>query len=54
MVDVPSLAQVHERLEQAIRTFARVEHVLIALDPSERSLTHRLAIHIEAEFPAGT
>jgi hypothetical protein len=51
MVRARSSIKVHERLDRAIWAFGEHEHSLIALDPSERSLTHRLAIRIEAEFP---
>lgn len=44
-------ADVHARFERALTTFADREHDLIRRDPSERSLTHRLAVHLEREFP---
>lgn len=48
---LPDAFEVRSRLERAVSTFKVREHSLIRWDPSERSLTHRLAVSIEAEFP---
>lgn len=38
------------RLAAAVRTFTEQESNLLVLDPSERALTHRFAIHVEQQF----
>jgi len=46
-----SKARLNEKLFNAIQNFYEQEFDLLTLDVSERAITHRLAIHIEKEFP---
>jgi hypothetical protein len=46
-----SETEVHRRLDLALSSFTEGEADLIVRDPSERSLTHRLAVHLERHFP---
>ena len=46
----PSIEEVSKGLNRALSRFTDGERDLIALDPSERSLTRRLALYIEREF----
>jgi hypothetical protein len=43
-------ADVELRLKAAVKTFNEEERRLLELDPSERALTHRFAIHLERQF----
>jgi hypothetical protein len=47
----PSLATIRQRLAQALHRLYNSDADLIALDVNERSLTHRLAVHLTALFP---
>ena len=40
-----------DRLIAAIREFYAHEALLLERDPGERTLTHRLAVHVERQFP---
>ena len=48
----PSLATIRRCLELALHRLYESDADLIALDVNERSLTHRLAMHLTALFPA--
>jgi hypothetical protein len=42
--------EIHLRFAIAWTAFQQAEQDLIRVNPSERSLTHRLAVHLEAQF----
>jgi hypothetical protein len=50
--EIPEADDAASRLNRAIGRFIARERSLIVHDPSERSLTHRLAIYVEEQFPS--
>jgi hypothetical protein len=44
--------EIKRKAIQAIVNFYRFDHELLTLDASERSVTHKLAEHLQREFPA--
>jgi hypothetical protein len=49
---LPTEAEVTAALEAAIGALCNNDHHLLDVNASERSLTHRLAVHLMASFPA--
>ena len=47
----PTEAEVHTALNQAIEKLLEMDHHLLDADASERSLSHRLAVHMIDRFP---
>lgn len=47
----PSLGEVKQKVITAIRTLYCQDSQLLEVDASERSLTHKLAEHLQHEFP---
>lgn len=43
--------EVKEKVKQAFRRFMAKDNYLLTVESNERSLTHRLAIYVEQEFP---
>jgi hypothetical protein len=49
--EIPTTREIKRRVELALSVFRECEAEIIARNPSERSLTHRLAVHLESSFP---
>lgn len=47
----PSGEEVSERVDEALRQFRTIDRDLIHIDANERSITHKLAQHLEKVFP---
>jgi len=46
-----SIEEVYNRIKIAYKNFIKKDQYLLEVDANERSITHRLAIYLEALFP---
>lgn len=48
---LPSVDQMQASVKRAIEEFTRHDHYLLEFDVNERSVSHRLALYLQAAFP---